>query len=342
MRTLKKIIFISILFLAATYAQEERKVLIEVFTNSHCPHCPAAHNTVDDYLSNSPNVDRLNYIFYHMSYPYLDDLLYQQSMEDSDARNLFYNPVQATPQGFIDGELQVGHNTWGDALDDRMIVGSPFTLNLLGTADDTNINITAAVKRIGDVADNDLVMNFVLVEDVFYAGRNGITDHKHVMRKMFPSPDGKPFSINLNETKDIEATVAIDPLWNTNEVNIVVFIQSTVSKNVYQSETINYSDLSPSAINDESDIPLNFHLEQNYPNPFNPNTRIQYSVNDKDFVELKVYDVLGKEVATLVAEEKPSGTYRVDFDASFLSSGTYFYRLQAGENIETKKMILLR
>ena len=342
MNTLKKIIVISILFLAITYAQEERNVLIEVFTNSHCPLCPGAHNALDNYLNTSPNANRVNYIFYHMVYPYSDDLLYTQSMEGSDARNLFYNPVQATPRGFIDGEIQGSYTGWASTLDNRINAGSPFTLNLLGTADESNINITANVKRTGDVADNDLVMNFVLVEDVFYAGRNGITDHKHVMRKMFPAPEGKSFSINLNETKDIEATVAINPLWNINDVNIVVFIQSTGSKTVYQSETINYSDLSPTIINDEVDIPLNFRLEQNYPNPFNPGTIIQYSVSEKEFVTLKIYDVLGNEVADLVAEEKSPGTYKVDFDASFLSSGTYFYRLQAGSDISIKKMILIK
>ena len=85
-----------------------------------------------------------------------------------------------------------------------------------------------------------------------------------------------------------------------------------------------------------------FSLEQNYPNPFNPTTSIQYAIGSRQFVTLKVYDVLGNTVATLVNEEKPAGTYEVKFDASNLSSGIYFYKLQAGSFIKTKKMILLR
>ena len=88
--------------------------------------------------------------------------------------------------------------------------------------------------------------------------------------------------------------------------------------------------------------PLKFSLEQNYPNPFNPVTSIQYSINSMQFVILKVYDVLGKEFATLVNEEKPAGSYEVKFDASKLASGIYYYQLRAGEYVKTKKMILLK
>ena len=94
---------------------------------------------------------------------------------------------------------------------------------------------------------------------------------------------------------------------------------------------------------------LAFQLEQNYPNPFNPSTTIKYTIPNVTLsgvegsrVQLKVYDVLGNEVATLVNEEKPAGNYEVDFSASNLTSGVYLYKIQAGSFVETKKMILLR
>ena len=89
-------------------------------------------------------------------------------------------------------------------------------------------------------------------------------------------------------------------------------------------------------------LPSKFAMEQNYPNPFNPSTSIQYAIASRQFVTLKVYDVLGNEIATLVNEEKPAGSYEVKFSANEFSSGVYFYKLQAGDFIETKKMILLR
>lgn len=93
---------------------------------------------------------------------------------------------------------------------------------------------------------------------------------------------------------------------------------------------------------DLSLIPLEFNLAQNFPNPFNPITSIQYQVSGISQVSLKVYDLLGREVTTLVNEQKPAGTYEVIFDASGLSSGVYYYKITMGDYTETKKMLLLR
>jgi len=107
-------------------------------------------------------------------------------------------------------------------------------------------------------------------------------------------------------------------------------------------------------VENESDIPDDFILYQNYPNPFNPSTNIRFRISDLPdgkagfgFVSLKIYDVLGNEVAVLVNEEKPAGTYEVELNSHSggvrnLPSGVYFYQLKAGSFIETKKMVILR
>jgi hypothetical protein len=89
-------------------------------------------------------------------------------------------------------------------------------------------------------------------------------------------------------------------------------------------------------------VPGRYVLEQNYPNPFNPSTKIQFSIVHRQLTIVKVFDVLGREVATLVNELKEPGTYTVQFNASSLASGVYFYRLQAGNFVQTKKLLLLR
>jgi hypothetical protein len=86
----------------------------------------------------------------------------------------------------------------------------------------------------------------------------------------------------------------------------------------------------------------NYWLDQNYPNPFNPSTSIQYRVSVPALINLKVYTILGNEIAVLVNEEKSAGNYEVKFDAPGLPSGIYFYKLQAGNFVETKKMVLLK
>ncbi len=94
-----------------------------------------------------------------------------------------------------------------------------------------------------------------------------------------------------------------------------------------------------------NEIPDAFRLEQNYPNPFNPNTKIQFTIPNKGLqppVQLKIYDILGREVATLVNEELKPGTYEVDFDGTNYPSGIYYYTLQTDEFTQTRKMILIK
>ncbi|MEO8666547.1 MAG: alkaline phosphatase family protein [Ignavibacteria bacterium] len=97
----------------------------------------------------------------------------------------------------------------------------------------------------------------------------------------------------------------------------------------------------PTSVSNNS-IPEKFYLEQNYPNPFNPNTVIRYSLIKNSLVKLKVYDLLGNEISTLVDLRQPAGSYDVEFNASKLASGIYYYRLQAEENTKTMKMTLLK
>jgi hypothetical protein len=92
----------------------------------------------------------------------------------------------------------------------------------------------------------------------------------------------------------------------------------------------------------KSSIPSRFSLLQNYPNPFNPTTTIRFTVSENGFTSLKLYNVLGQEVATLISEEMPAGTYTRQWNASALSSGAYFYKLASGSNSMIKKMMLLK
>ncbi len=104
-----------------------------------------------------------------------------------------------------------------------------------------------------------------------------------------------------------------------------------------------YGDTTVVSVEDETqNLPTEFSLSQNYPNPFNPSTSIKYAVSSRQFVNLKVYDVLGNEIATLVKEELPAREYEVEFDGSGLTSGIYFYQLRAGSFVQTKKMILIK
>jgi subtilisin family serine protease/subtilisin-like proprotein convertase family protein len=103
-----------------------------------------------------------------------------------------------------------------------------------------------------------------------------------------------------------------------------------------------YSGGTLTGTNNAGILPTKFELSQNYPNPFNPTTKINFAIPKQGFVTMKIYDVLGREVRTLVNEVKPAGNYTVDFNASELSSGVYFYRVQSGEFSDIKRMILIK
>ena len=96
------------------------------------------------------------------------------------------------------------------------------------------------------------------------------------------------------------------------------------------------------SVEDEDVLPTVFKLEQNYPNPFNPSTIIKFAVPERSIVVIKIFDVLGSEIQTLVNEEMESGWYEKVFSASGYASGMYIYRMQAGDYISTKKMLLIK
>ncbi|MGA9294229.1 MAG: T9SS type A sorting domain-containing protein [Ignavibacteriaceae bacterium] len=104
----------------------------------------------------------------------------------------------------------------------------------------------------------------------------------------------------------------------------------------------NYSRVLTNVNDKENSIPNKFGLSQNYPNPFNPTTRIKYEISSKEHVMLKVYDILGREVTTLVNKEQLAGKYEVTFNALNLASGIYLYVLKAGSFYMAKKLVLLK
>lgn len=91
-----------------------------------------------------------------------------------------------------------------------------------------------------------------------------------------------------------------------------------------------------------SQTPKIYDLQQNYPNPFNPSTTISFALPSKSFVTMKIFDIMGRQVATIISEEMSAGNYSRQWNAANISTGVYFYRLHAGSFTETKKLILLK
>src|SRR6056297_1602222 len=154
--------------------------------------------------------------------------------------------------------------------------------------------------------------------------------------------DGVLANLGVLEGESIEAlwnVRAIDP---TDTVAVAAFIDfdTLEPETIYRSITLTRGEVTS---NEEfGGLPRTFDLEQNYPNPFNPTTQINYAVPEQSDVRIDVYNVIGRRVATLVDREMAPGNYTVNFNASQLSSGMYFYRLKAGSTLLTKKMTLIK
>ena len=192
---------------------------------------------------------------------------------------------------------------------------------------------------IGRVAVDPLHPENVFAGTWFVDDSHQSPDHAEFLHSKNGGKDWE--HINLVTNVPLEYITSIVVLNRLEENNTYVFV-GTAGTGVWYYK---YPIVTDVAIN--KNIPEKFILYQNFPNPFNPSTKIKFEIppapsRKLSFVNLKVYDVLGREIATLVDEEKPEGEYEVEFDANNLTSGIYFYAIKAGNFNQVKKMILLR
>ncbi|MCH7964009.1 MAG: choice-of-anchor B family protein [Bacteroidetes bacterium] len=149
-------------------------------------------------------------------------------------------------------------------------------------------------------------------------------------------------SLNSGEADTIEVTFDTNGLEKNQTYNGFIAVTTNVAGNEFVTIPVSLFTGPPVSVDEEELVPIGFELMQNYPNPFNPSTIIKYSVPENGFVKLSVYNLVGEEVSVLVNQEVDAGFYEVTFNAANLSSGIYFYRLQAGNTIQIKKMVLLK
>ncbi len=336
--------FLSLLLLSfslLTSFAGQRKILVEMFSNSHCSICAGQHFSVKSYITSSANANNVAFIYYHIPYPYSDDQLYLDNMSENNVRNSYYGGASSTPRFYFDGTAQGGGFS-SSALDSRIAVSSPLEISLGGMRSASSVTVQATVRRTGTIAQTDLIIHVVVVESGLPGGRNGVTPQDFVMRKMLTGTAGQSFPLNPDETKTHSSTFDLSSSWNASNVGIVVFVQSTSTREVFQSEYIPVSSMSITGIESANDGPRTFALEQNYPNPFNPATTIRFTIPEAEFVTLKIFDLLGREVATLLNQQMSNGIYTTTWDARGFVSGTYFYTLKTGHFSQTRKLILLK
>ena len=234
-------------------------------------------------------------------------------------------------------------------LDSLKEIGNPGNLKLLNKS----LHVSPIAPAAGDTAYIEAdIHNFSLKNTAgpvtvrFYLGdpSNGGTPIVGTEGQINLVTDGQVLSQN-RKIVDMEWVVP-SGLDNTARVYAVIDPDNDIAE-VHEDNNIGFVPLmvqSSTFIEDEmkSSQPNSFALEQNYPNPFNPSTRIRYSVPNRSNVIIRVFDILGREIETLVDGEKQTGTYEITWHSKGLPSGVYFYQIKAGDFIQTKKMLLLK
>ncbi len=213
---------------------------------------------------------------------------------------------------------------WGVQAIDNSFAGGPFAW------DNTGIFLPVSLTKFNAVAKNGTVM-------LNWSTSTEQNNHGFNVEKSVISP--------RSSEKQWKKVGFVEGKGNSNQKNTYTFIDKNIlaGKTIYRLQQIdNDGKVSYSKEVEVNFLPVIVEVGQNFPNPFNPSTTINYKIPTNGFVTLKVYNILGEEVATLVNEEKETGIHQVKFDGSNLSSGMYFYKLTAGKTTEIKKMMLLK
>lgn len=201
----------------------------------------------------------------------------------------------------------------------------------IGTFDQGLAKFDDTSWTIYNTSNSGLPENLIRVIEIDPQGNKWIGTGKNGLVK-FDGTNWKAYNIfNSGIAGNSINSIDIDKLGNK-------WIATETGLSAFNEAGVNLTDIKPN----KQVVPGHFSLEQNYPNPFNPSTKISYTIPEGKFVRLKIYDMLGKEISTLVDEYKEAGSYTLQFDASLLPSGVYIYRIQAGEFIYSRKLMLLK
>lgn len=330
----------------SVYSQATKKVLIEDFTSSTCGPCaslnPSFHAWVDERRND------LTVVSFHMNWPAPNnDPMYLANPSENTTRRNYYG-VNSIPEIIMEGIKTYigtigGMTTWFNYF---TAITTPVAITISDTrvAPDsmvTNVQIT----NLSALPSGTYTLKVFAVEhSIYIASDPGLTNGEHtfpdVFRKALTSINGNSISGNAG-TYNFQYRYRKDPAWVDSMMYTVAFVQNDVDKSLMNAKSSNYDNLT--AVDPYSnEVPSSFALFQNYPNPFNPTTNIKFNLPKSGFVTLKLYDILGNEVQSLVSGIQQAGVYNITVDGSNLASGVYFYTLRTDSYLETKKMALIK
>lgn len=340
-----------------TYS-EPRRVLLEFCTGTWCPWCVCGDWAAEQVL---------------IQYPQTMVLAYHGPASSADPFRIFNgNSIigllgfSGYPTGIIDrgnapSNPYVTYTMWMSYVSQRYTSSPNTVINVALTSKNYNTSTRSLTATVNATALQNLTgqykISFVLTENniMYPQSNNYVCDtggsfyiHKWIVRNMVNSATGENVNSgawNQNQTITKTVSTTLDAGWIADncDLNVFIYKDSTALNLSSVQQSLMQSVMQPLGIpKSEGGIPTEYLLSQNYPNPFNPVTHIKFSLPKDGYVNLKVYDMLGNEVAVFVNGFLKAGTYNAEVDGSGWASGVYFYKLSANEFTETKKMMLVK
>lgn len=333
------------ILLSSSNSQFVRKVLFEEATNASCGPCAANNPYLKAYIDSK--FDSIIAIMYHSSFPGFDPMYNHNPTQNQERYSAYYG-MNAVPWLNADG---IVNDIWpftianlNNGFYGRLAIPAPLTItvNDQRIAGDS-IRATVNINLPSNLPSGNYKLRVMAIEKwVIYSsppGSNGESVFQHVFRRAYPNTTGTTFN-GIEGNQQFVFTYKKDPVWNDTSIITVAFIQNDNNKEVLNSGK---GTMMPIGINNNnSGIPSGYSLLQNYPNPFNPVTIISFGLPVASQVKLVVYDMLGREVSLLANGKFEAGIYSIDYDASALTSGIYFYTITAGRYTSTKKMMMIK
>jgi hypothetical protein len=334
-----------------TYA-EQNNVLLEFCTGAWCGYCPCGELSAENVLTNFPNTMVLAYHGGGVD-PYAN-------FNGNNILSLL--GFSAYPSGVIGRRNGIiAWTTWNNPVviqTNTLIPGVSIAITKSYNSSTRQLQVTANVtsQRQIDTACN---INFVITEDHLWCTQSNYNycpevtctycEHNWVVRNMVNGAAGSVLSSGSwasNTLKSASWTTTLDNAWVADNCSANVFVYfvtgGPLNSGDYVQQTLKQAVTLPLGVTHNNEIPANYSLSQNYPNPFNPTTNIHFSLPKDGNVNLKIYDMIGNEIAVIANGFVKAGSYNVDVDASNWASGVYFYKLTAGSFVETKKMMLIK
>ena len=310
-----------------------------LFTNSGCGPCVAVNQALDAYMPSQGNEFALMRV--HVNWPNPGDIMYTANPEQCSALTATYG-VSGVPSFFLDGSSS-GFSP--GIVEGRKLIGTSSVIGLNWNPDSEVL--TVVIDHVEPVAPaNDWLLRVVITEDnIHHNGGNGEPIHMQAFRYMYPDVDGTPVPTTTGSHQFV-IPCPLNPTWVYDELRATVDVQKGNVGEIMQAASGFLLELETSTpVGDRVATP--FNLDGNYPNPFNPSTTIKFSLPGEQVVELDVYALNGRHVATLVREMLPAGDHQIIWDGrndegAQVASGTYIYRIKSGDFTDTKQMMLVK